>query len=85
MSGHKSLAIAQLAINAVLAIPAIYLFLRNIRHHFLGWLYLLLVCVLQMTGSGLFLSNSKSAGGQILSSICLSPLLLAGLGILLQT
>lgn len=82
MGGQNSLSVALLAVNAVLALPAIYILVRHGRSHFLGWLYLLLVCVLQVTGSALFLSDQHSSGAAIITNICLSPLLLAILGIL---
>ena len=82
MGGQNSLSFALIAIHTVLALPAIYILVRHGRSHFLGWLYLLLVCVLQVTGSALFLSDQHSSGAAIITNICLSPLLLAILSIL---
>lgn len=82
MGGQNSLSVTLVAVHAVLALPAIYILVRHGKSHFLGWLYLLLVCVLQVTGNALFLSDQHSSGAAIITNICLSPLLLAILGIL---
>ncbi|KAF9878127.1 integral membrane protein [Colletotrichum karsti] len=48
----------------------------------LGWGYLLVFCSLKIIGSGLALSDTPSSGASIVSSIGLSPLLLALSGVL---
>ncbi|KAL6720302.1 hypothetical protein ACLMJK_002223 [Lecanora helva] len=82
MGGQHALAVAKLTINAVLLVPAICFLVGHGKSGFLGWLYLSILCVLQITGNAIYLSNPSSPGGTIISSICLSPLLLAILGVL---
>ncbi|PNP51302.1 hypothetical protein THARTR1_08059 [Trichoderma harzianum] len=71
---------AELAIYATLSIPNIYILFRHGRSGLLGWAYLLVFCTLRIVGGVLDLSGSTAAG--IISSIGLSPLLLAAFGIL---
>ncbi|KAL9099989.1 MAG: hypothetical protein Q9163_004584 [Psora crenata] len=82
MGNENALPIAQLAVNAFLALTTIYVLVKHGKSGLLGWLFLLALCVLQVTGNALFLSNPSSHGGTIITNICLSPLLLAILGIL---
>ncbi|PTB42441.1 uncharacterized protein TrAFT101_008465 [Trichoderma asperellum] len=71
---------AELAIYATLSIPNIYILLKHGRSGLLGWAYLLAFCTLRIVGGAMDLSGSTSAG--IISSVGLSPLLLAASGIL---
>ncbi|OGM47962.1 integral membrane protein [Aspergillus bombycis] len=73
----SSLLIAQLAFYAPLTLPTLYLLYSHGRHGFLAWLYLLAFCVLRVTGAAMGLNDPHNAGTQIISSIGLSPLLLA--------
>jgi hypothetical protein len=82
MNPASTLSTAQLAIYAVLSLPTIYNLYRHGKRGLLGWLYLLVFCVLRMTGSGIFLSNPASSGAIVILNIGLSPLLLAMLGIM---
>ncbi|AEO67513.1 aa703609-746e-4304-a73b-e246a9707016 [Thermothielavioides terrestris] len=68
---------AELAIYAILALPVLYLLFRHSTAGLLGWFYLFAFCSLRIVGGAL---TSSSAG--IISSIGLSPLLLAASGIL---
>jgi hypothetical protein len=72
---------AQLAVFAVLSLPVLYLIYSHGRRGFLGWGFLLIYCILRMTGAGMAISNSGPSA-QIISSIGLSPMLLALDGIL---
>ncbi|KAL7956592.1 hypothetical protein V8C34DRAFT_210701 [Trichoderma compactum] len=71
---------AELAIYAALSIPNTYIMFKHGRTGLLGWTYLLVFCTLRIVGGVLDLSGSTAAG--IISSIGLSPLLLAASGIL---
>ena len=82
MGNENALTIAQLAVNAFLALPTIYVLVKHGKSESLGWAFLLALCVLQVTGNALFLSNPSSPGGTIIANVCLSPLLLAILDIL---
>ncbi|BCS25448.1 uncharacterized protein APUU_50159A [Aspergillus puulaauensis] len=72
---------AQLAIFAVLSLPVLYLIYSHGRRGFLGWGFLLVFCILRLTGAGMAIGNSGPAA-QIISSIGLSPMLLSLDGIL---
>ncbi|KAL6897689.1 hypothetical protein GGI43DRAFT_99484 [Trichoderma evansii] len=71
---------AELAIYATLSIPNIYILFKHGRAGLLGWAYLFAFCTLRIVGGAMDLSGSTSAG--IISSVGLSPLLLAAFGIL---
>lgn len=71
---------AELAIYAVLSIPTIYILIKHGRTGLLGWLYLFAFCTLRIVGGAMDLSGNTAAG--IISSVGLSPLLLATSGIL---
>lgn len=79
---NHNISIAQLAIYALFTPPITYLLIRHARRGFLGWLYLLIFCVLRVTGSAMFLRDPASSGAVVILNIGLSPLLLATLGIL---
>ncbi|KPM36553.1 hypothetical protein AK830_g10012 [Neonectria ditissima] len=71
---------AKLAIYAILCLPAVYILIKHGGPGFLGWLYVTVFFTLRIVGGALSLSGSPSAG--LISSIGLSPLLLAAAGIL---
>ncbi|GFF74390.1 hypothetical protein CNMCM6936_000548 [Aspergillus lentulus] len=77
----NSLAAATCAIYAVLAIPVLYLLVRHGRYGLLGWLFLFFFCTLRIIGGALAVNNPSTAA-TIISSVGLSPLLLATAGIL---
>ncbi|KAI1363184.1 hypothetical protein F5Y08DRAFT_251708 [Xylaria arbuscula] len=78
-----SLPTAQLAIYIVLTIPIIYLLVRHWPTGVLGWLYLFAFTTLRIVGGALSMGDHSTSGGaSIISSIGLSPLLLATSGIL---
>ncbi|KAH8886478.1 hypothetical protein GQ53DRAFT_750721 [Thozetella sp. PMI_491] len=84
MTAQESLAKACLAIYALLTPPVLYV---AFRHGFrgaaiLGWGYLFLFCSLKLVGNGMQLSDPASTGAVIVSSVGLSPLLLATAGVL---
>ncbi|CEJ80164.1 hypothetical protein VHEMI00367 [[Torrubiella] hemipterigena] len=71
---------AELAIYAVLIIPVIYVLVTHFPHGILGWFYLQAFCLLRIIAGGMALGNNPSA--LIVANVGLSPLLLAGSGIL---
>ncbi|KAK1244033.1 hypothetical protein MKX08_002171 [Trichoderma sp. CBMAI-0020] len=71
---------AELIIYATLSIPTLYILFKHGRDGLLGWIYLFAFCSLRVIGSAMDLSGNTSAG--IISSVGLSPLLLAASGIL---
>ncbi|CAG8128627.1 unnamed protein product [Penicillium olsonii] len=77
----NNLCAAELAIYIALAIPTLYLLVQHGRPGFLGWLFLFVFCSLRIIGSALGLKSSSPTAG-IISSVGLSPLLLATSGIL---
>lgn len=77
----NSLSTAELAIYAALAIPVIFIFVRHFPAGFLGWGYLFAFCSLRLVGGALSMNNS-SPSASIISSVGLSPILLAAGGIL---
>jgi hypothetical protein len=77
----NALSAAELAIYIALAFPTIYLIIKHGRQGFLGWFFLFIFCILRITGNALALKSS-SATASIISSVGLSPLLLAASGIL---
>lgn len=76
-----SLSVATLAIYALLSIPIIYIFIRHWPTGVLGWFYLFAFCTLRIVGGAMSM-NSNGGSSNIISSIGLSPLLLAAAGIL---
>jgi hypothetical protein len=73
---------AELALYLILSPPAVYLLARHFRFGFLGWAYLLAFCGLRIIGGALGLNDANAKTAAIISSIGLSPLLLAAAGIL---
>lgn len=74
---------AELAIYAVLAVPVLFLLWKHGRHGFLGWGYLFLFCALRIIGSAMVInSDEANFSADVISSIGLSPLLLALDGLL---
>lgn len=84
MAGSQhNLNVAQLAIYATLPLPTLYILIRHKIPGLLGWLYLFIFCNLRIIGSALALKDgSADSTAAIISSIGLSPLLLAAAGIL---
>lgn len=77
----NSLSTANLAIYVVLSIPVIYIFIRHWPTGALGWFYLFAFCTLRIVGGAMSM-NSDGGSSTIISSVGLSPLLLAAAGIL---
>lgn len=77
----SAFSVAQLTIYSVLVCPAVYLTLCHHRRGLLGWGYLLAFCILRITGGALSI-HSSSSGAKIISSVGISPVLLALDGIL---
>ncbi|KAJ5123971.1 uncharacterized protein N7515_007796 [Penicillium bovifimosum] len=77
----NSVSIATCAIYAVLIIPVLYLLVRHGRYGLLGWLFLSIFCAIRIVGGALAINN-PSIAASIISSVGLSPLLLATAGIL---
>ena len=83
----EGLEIAQLAFYGIASIPAIYCLIAHGKHGVIGWLYVFAMCGLRLVGNGmayhtLSTTGKPSTSASIISGIGLSPLLLAGLGIL---
>ncbi|KAH2752738.1 hypothetical protein KXW25_004861 [Aspergillus fumigatus] len=77
----NSLPAATCAIYTVLAIPILYLPVRHGRDGLLGWLFLFFFCTLRIIGGALAV-NSPSTAATVISSVGLSPVLLATAGTL---
>jgi len=88
MSGPVSgVPIAQLVVFAVFFQPSIYVLFKHGKRGILGWFCVQSFCLVRIVGSVLEIIQEKnnttsSLGTLILTSIGLSPLLLACLGIL---
>ena len=82
----KPLPIAMLAIYLLLLQPVLFCLWAHGKRGLLGWLYLQLFCVVRIVGSALTIHDEDThTGGDtalILSSVGLSPLLLAAAGVL---
>ncbi|KAK6001685.1 hypothetical protein QM012_002175 [Aureobasidium pullulans] len=79
---HDSIGTADLVIYAVLILPTIYCLFRHARYGILGWAYLVVFCSLRIIGGALSISNGQGIAAKIISSVALSPLLLAATGLL---
>jgi hypothetical protein len=77
----NALSVTELAIYIALAFPTVYLIIKHGRQGLLGWLFLFIFCTLRIIGGALAI-NSSSPTANIISSVGLSPLLLATSGIL---
>lgn len=75
------LSAAELAIYAILSIPVIFILIRHLPTGAIGWGFLLAFCMLRIIGGALSV-NSNKPSVSIISSVGLSPLLLAASGIL---
>ncbi|KAK5636960.1 hypothetical protein RRF57_012672 [Xylaria bambusicola] len=74
---------AQLAVYIVLTIPVLYLLFRHWPTGLLGWFYLFAFTTLRIVGGAMSMGDSSTSGGaSIISSVGLSPLLLATSAIL---
>jgi hypothetical protein len=82
----EPLYIAVLIIYLVLVQPALYCLWKHGKAGILGWLYLQFFCVLRVVASAVTIheedTHSSGSISLILSSVGLSPLLLAAAGIL---
>ena len=81
-SQSKGLNTAQAAIYGLLSLPTLLILVRHGKRGIIGWFYLFIFETLRIAGCAIILSDPQSSGGSIISSIGLSPLLLATLGIL---
>lgn len=75
------LSVAELAIYATLSFPVIFILIRHLPAGAVGWGFLLAFCTLRIIGGALSM-NSNKPSASIISSVGLSPLLLAASGIL---
>ncbi|KAK9426732.1 hypothetical protein SUNI508_00259 [Seiridium unicorne] len=84
MPTNNSLPAAILAIDAILALPAIYItFKHGIRNAaVLGWAYFFIFLTLRIISSAMQLKDSTNPSASLIASIGLSPLLLSLVGIL---
>lgn len=74
------LSTVELAIYAVLVLPAAFILSKHSKPGLLGWFYLVAFFTLRIVGGAMALSGSSSAS--IVANIGLSPLILAAAGIL---
>ncbi|KAJ9148472.1 hypothetical protein NKR23_g4823 [Pleurostoma richardsiae] len=83
-SADTAFAAVVLSIYTALSVPTIYVTYRHgIKGWaFLGWGFLFIFCTLKIVGSALQISNPRSTGAAIVSSVGLSPLTLALGGVL---
>lgn len=77
----NSLSAAELAIYIILSIPVLYILVLHWPNGVLGWFYLFAFCALRIVGGAISLENN-SGSASIVSSVGISPLLLAACGIL---
>ncbi|KUI56000.1 hypothetical protein VP1G_03377 [Cytospora mali] len=75
------LSAAELVIYAILSIPVLYICARHWPAGVLGWFYLCAFCTLRIVAGAMSI-NSNSGVASIISSVGLSPLILATCGIL---
>jgi prolipoprotein diacylglyceryltransferase len=82
----KAIDVVELAVYAILTLPAIYCLIRHGPQGILGWLYLIIYCTIRLVAAGLKLKgdldHTISSGALIVDNIGLSPLLLGAAGIL---
>jgi len=81
------LSIAQLALYALFTPLILFCLVKHGKGGLLGWLYLLAFSSLRIAGSTITIKDQtsttgSSSGASIISSIALSPLLLASFGVL---
>ncbi|CAH0055852.1 unnamed protein product [Clonostachys solani] len=81
-----SISVAKLVVYIILLPPALFVLWRHGKPGFLGWFFVQCFCILRIVTGAIGLSgiSSNSATATILNSIGLSPLLLAGAGILIE-
>lgn len=83
----EGLELAQIVFYAMAVLPAFVCFAAHGKHGLMGWLYVIVMCGLRLAGNGMAYHSLSTTGhaseaAQIISGIGLSPLLLAGLGLL---
>jgi prolipoprotein diacylglyceryltransferase len=85
-AGTKSLAIADLVINLILIQPITYILWKHGKRGLLGWLYLHILCAIRIVGNAIEIhgltTHTRGTAATILSSVSLSPLILAAVGVL---
>lgn len=85
-SSTSAIADAQLAVFAVLALPATYNLIKHGARGFLGWFYVCLFCAVRIVGSAMEINDLKkgtlSVATEVISSLGLSPLMLSAAGVL---
>ncbi|KAJ5953594.1 hypothetical protein N7454_000490 [Penicillium verhagenii] len=87
ISSTEGLELAQMVFYGLVLLPAFVCFAAHGKHGVMGWLYVIIMCVLRLTGNGMAYHSLSTTGhanetAQIITGIGLSPLLLATLGIL---
>lgn len=89
LSERENISIAELAVYLVFIIPAVYVCIRHGFFRQLGWVYLVIFCILRIAGGIMGIlyakhptSREDAIWSAILGSIGLSPLLLTVLGLL---
>ena len=78
----NTLSAATCAIYVFLTFPVLYILCKHGRRGFLGWFFLFAFCTLRIISGGMGVKGSSSPAASIISSVGLSPLILAASGIL---
>lgn len=82
LTSAQSVSAASLVIYILTLPPLIYVLVKHGKHGFLGWFFLAAFAMLQIIAGGLTLGDHPGSAGSIISTIGLSPLLLAASGVL---
>jgi len=83
-TGH--IAIAQLVFFLIAILPANYCLLKHGLLGILGWLFLVLFCLIRITGAAIIVSDESknmaiSEAGGIITSVAIAPLIIATAGV----
>lgn len=78
----NTLSAATCAIYVFLTFPVLYVLFKHGRRGFLGWFCLFIFCTLRIISGGMGVKGSSGSAANIISSVGLSPLILAASGIL---
>jgi hypothetical protein len=83
-TGH--IAIAQLAFFLIAILPANYCLLKHGLPGILGWLFLVMFCLIRIIGTAIIVSDESrnkpvSQAGGIITSIAIAPLIIATAGV----
>jgi len=80
-NSSREIAISQIAVFSTFALPIFLSLGWHGMPGFLGWGFLFSFCILRIVGGAIFLSDPGSEAGAIISSVAISPLILATMSI----